>query len=1397
MSTKNLRMPPTNNFQNYTLYHVVGDEGGLTKIADSQMNFLWSQDKPAFYQYDRIIATSGTYGAIQNYSAGERTKTASGISKLDIGFDFLIDGQTFDYVYVSSNGWCILHEKNTISWDLKDYWDIENLTKIVGGTVLKTSTVGSLNQGLLNTILVDNILLCPWHDQIWNLTAPEDSISAPSIARQLQASYGIIPQTSQTSSTKCGVRYFRDKHSTFGQRLIIRWTSTNTIDTSISSVFSFEVVLYENGKIEYRYSPKSSIQNDDIFRSSATIGIFGNTSKNRFRDFSIESNRNNSNSRYKLGGLITGSNTIISGSIPYDLTLGNWPSQNGTGAMFIFSPPVLKQKRLVKKLVQNLDKNITYPINYCNNSLQKNKLFDDRLSQIITSSNIVSLPSKLTRFFAGNTYTSFLNQSLFENDIESFGSNVNAIDYIINENNNFSPYNESNRQIVISNNTFESGSENLTSPTYSKHQINLQFPIDTGIKLLTTQSAIYYYNANKKSFLMKGNKYSYYPITNEVSATIDTDICDAVKSYIDLFAQPEDYRGFDPFGNLICSGSSTFSPRFIRTAQSNEFVNYPYVLDKARTLSLSLSRDRNYPDALSTQQDKSICLNPDYNALNDETFTLPISHPFVIEKATIEFPLELGQTWFNDTTKVFQPFNNIPPGMYNPYGYTEISGSSLGALEWLYCDMGGPALTFGLFTQKSNGNNVHRELILSATLTHENDNKSTPTIYTYSSGVLAQIYIEGFNSVGGRATTYIQSSSNNNFKGNVILNATAMSSNGICVTNHLPGFFTGTNAYLNNILEPFVKKEFLSLESKPYNNQLLHENNLIKVNIINNFGRGQTGNQSGHSIFGKEYTLPAMTTTSNNLLNEKFLPTNYKTIISASMTSGSDPSPYSKETLKVTLTQPKSFIKHEVSPYIVYPNQKLLFSLSKTRPVIFHTSASITYDGGGHQISGTKDYYLGASHDVKIPSGSQFKITLYGSYLKEGKEFIDSLIQPLNTTEIHESINDYVLDQFQVANQFEYVGSYNDVIMTDYDTQLSGAYQILVQNRRNILSQLSSHNPNNFYVGNYPTLSVPYSGAIERIVSNMASDNKRYLYSVCGMNINSNHMTCDETYYDSILPNIFDILKINDATLAFDSQLYTKLSIGGKRFPQSPQELEAKYDKHLLRCFPFEPKYANVIRNFLNDYSTKNENYNPPGLVVGLPRFNTFLFTFDKKYNPNSPQVLINDWAFAALKTENVTKVLFGRGDIIGTLLTSSLTHLVQNTYWKYIPDSRFDAPVYVSGWKYGLLNGLQTNSNCIFNRNHFGQNRDMLEQRLFTKFYSRDKKQTYDAPVTVKFVNPTTNKVVDPLTTWSSNVHYECTSSLPYFDGETRNRPEINLNLLNSTINSINIDSNSNIIME
>ena len=99
-----------------------------------------------------------------------------------------------------------------------------------------------------------------------------------------------------------------------------------------------------------------------------------------------------------------------------------------------------------------------------------------------------------------------------------------------------------------------------------------------------------------------------------------------------------------------------------------------------------------------------------------------------------------------------------------------------------------------------------------------------------------------------------------------------------------------------------------------------------------------------------------------------------------------------------------------------------------------------------------------------------------------------------------------------------------------------------------------------------------------------------------------------------------------------------------------------------------------------------------------------------------------------------------------------------------------FDHP---SGWKYGLMNCQKTKTSAVFRSDRYGQLRDMLEQRAYTKFFDQGDQFTpaglQESAVSCIFVDGDGDPIEDPLLTSCLNMSSEMTSSIPYKEGETQ----------------------------
>lgn len=109
-----------------------------------------------------------------------------------------------------------------------------------------------------------------------------------------------------------------------------------------------------------------------------------------------------------------------------------------------------------------------------------------------------------------------------------------------------------------------------------------------------------------------------------------------------------------------------------------------------------------------------------------------------------------------------------------------------------------------------------------------------------------------------------------------------------------------------------------------------------------------------------------------------------------------------------------------------------------------------------------------------------------------------------------------------------------------------------------------------------------------------------------------------------------------------------------------------------------------------------------------------------------------------------------------------------------------------IRGWKYGLYSGINVSTNAIYRRGRYGQFRDRLEQRIFTKYISLDQtnpysyplnfdKRTVDGPINVAFITGTLiySQSIDYVTAtnpdynpYDSGIYdYEYRSGQPFFD--------------------------------
>lgn len=1300
-------------------------------------------------------------------ASGSINPSDSGVSEavssmLEIGFNFQFDGTTYKHVVVCAAGWIALVDPTEDSeLDVRD-------ALLISGS--------HQNEGINLSNSTNNVLLAPWFDNINNIfdlsTVSNSEISAVSgsiVENTDRQRKGLDLPAFCVSSTNFGVRYFREFNSSEGRRLIVRWNSLSATRflTTFSGVLTFECVLYENGKIEFRYDKLSKNVNqtrnfvdsnvNNVFES-ATIGVFA-SGTNRFRDFSPGLGLHPARQTYKYGGAINDSTFVDSGE-KYDgtsLTFHsrnytwrlrpsiNWPGRSRFGSIFVFSP-LRDRRRILPRREVNVDdvkSNVYTTFN------------DQRTINFGVISKNINFPTTLPRFFGGDTEETTLRQDVFSGggmELETTGSiTTNVVEQFISTKQKllFQPFSEDQPNysdpFFSSSNSFEFD-ETMNQPLWSKNQVKLSFKVDNKIKMLENTSSIYYLNTRTKSWNIPQGA------INDVS-TLSTATYDDESLIVDN-------RGFNAIGDPIMSASKT--PASIIGAGS-------------RFGSTSI-----YNSLVNTEYPKSIFVNDDYKAAPEETFKLPISEPFLIEKVVFEIPFEMGSGWFNDVTTATRPFDE--------------DGNTYATVP----EIGGPGLTVSLFNQIVTNNTQKREIIVTGTITHERDN-FREILITNEHATTNRYLLRSRGFTSYAIPSSIVKQINDQFTGSITIKSEALSSYG-------PSFF-GMRTFSIPSQTPDEQREILlkMISKEAYSETVTTP----AANVLNVKPAGRAGDAivSGRSIFGKEFGATKIDDVENipypnNVKNSLFLTGTMFTQVSSSIQSIQTGS---------TMTY-LPLLEHFKSPYLVYPGDSLVLSVSKTRPHVYSFS----------HVSGTFNFSGSVKHDVVFNTGS-INITLYGSYLRDGKDIINRTKKNLSSRIIYDVIgNDDVVDQFEVHSRGEYVGGmFDDFITGSLAKKFSqdDFVGIRTGSRGRVFSKFNAR------LKETPDLS-SYEISVNPSINFRLKPWYESVGSIQAIEVIDNN----ERYFDTLVPGLSDCFAINGGSITrFISNglrpTNFDVSAGSIFFNQEETGgiYEGLVDNIWMRSYPYEPRYSSVSRvlniterifsNLLTN-STGSSIISKSTLNGFIPLVRSKLTGVFTEWVSYVDVNLNNSIVTSSVSFDEISKIMYGFGDL-NTMHVASGGDGITTAGTNHLPAYRAQTataaslgtylPSYgpiIRGWRYGILSGLPQFSKSYFRRGSYGQLRDMLEQRLDTKYFVLNNKSLEKikqglgtAVVRVKFLNAN-GSVTRPELTTSQNLSFEATSSLPYFADETRNRTNINQSILNTNIITFGSDNSNNIVV-
>ena len=453
------------------------------------------------------------------------------------------------------------------------------------------------------------------------------------------------------------------------------------------------------------------------------------------------------------------------------------------------------------------------------------------------------------------------------------------------------------------------------------------------------------------------------------------------------------------------------------------------------------------------------------------------------------------------------------------------------------------------------------------------------------------------------------------------------------------------------------------------------------------------------------------------------------------------------------------------------------------------------------------------AHGLTMLAGPS-RIVLYGTLLKNNKHRPADSTQKLRSNAVHEALHydNPVLDQFMVDSADEYDKSY----LTDHIT--GSIFNTLSDSSRwdgSVRAIASS-------VG---TGDLSFSGSFQRFVR--ISEPSQVFYDTLLQN------PFDIAQVDAGLSAgsvyLANTGSASGAVINLHQPTPWAAVSSGEYLGQTPHALSALWSS----SFPFEGKYAGVRRMLNRDLSFIDadnvkiclpSSSQTPGIAI-TPISNLSYLTGSNPDHLNTPwweyaessadysgDILGADVAYGVLGISNMANVASNTNSQ-GTLIypgtaawgipvktigaesisayrTFSAIMLGvgrQNKRCLDIDRARFLTLIWnvtepysliiaqrmhPSSLKYGYMNSDHINPSIVLRPDRYGQFRDMLEQRLYSKTYSAgdefNKRGPSTAAVTCIFVDSQGAPITDPHLTQCLNLSTAMTSSKPFIEGET-----------------------------
>ena len=868
-----------------------------------------------------------------------------------------------------------------------------------GWMFLKDPTVQYVSgfpwQDIINTVVYDNteikstfthnhLMLSPWFDSTGQIVSKNISSARSYYLTKLtdqvvdQVKQGIDTRNWPFDEFDCLTRHKTIYDPEKGMCLLVRWTNS---ENNYGKKYKFETAIFENGTIEFRYWPSKTYEESDSppGGSVATIGVFSGASigSNKFRDLSsLFDYKKNQRNISELGGTKYDAGfTDSPNTTPYASLLGvsNWPDG---GAIVTLTPPTNSVVFLPRKIAKD--------ISNVKKIVPASGIFDDRKTIIHSSGISVHYPTNLPSRLLGDSgdidvsfrqilYTSGSIQTVGSSSKSAIEGMVSQIDTLekskkrpdnsFNESQKDYSSNTNESQFYATGSSLENFGEGFNSPLKSKTQFIFSFPVNKQTEMPSLTSSFYYYDQERKRWTT--------PYSSQIGQSpreVFIEQRQESERYF-YYRVTETSLGFDAVGRKISSGSNvTPAETSFYIAPNGSFQTDPSIGAIFNQNSGSFSFEQSLIDSsLTKDYQNSITDSEIFYPKNYHQINVGIENPFLIEKIVAEIPVAVSGAWFNDVTTCNRAYLSPP----STYGYPS------GAI-----DFGGPGLTFAIHCPRRGLGGTYLDLIASGTITHQFDDKKEVLINKVPPTKYYSIRPTGFRSFSN-PTSVISGTydgSQYSFIGSVILKMEASVAGGLTFARNDRSLIPDSSNITKAV--DLVTKEKIptrsELDYNPTDNiSANYQSRAPRVYIqqVSPLSRGTSGFQfSGNSILGnsiasvqteKDVTNPLYISSSGSL------PTDVKSKIDSAGFVFDAVSSYST-------------VDSRPSPYLLLPGDKLSFSISKTRPVIKDMRIVKTF---APSVFGYGDYSLSGSHGNFILNTGSIDITIYGSYVRGGREY--------------------------------------------------------------------------------------------------------------------------------------------------------------------------------------------------------------------------------------------------------------------------------------------------------------------------------------------------------------------------------------------------------------------------